>query len=105
MWVHPTSKRVLRSVLEGPGGYSLRFEQPTSANGVPFARKVTFTDSTSTVVLRWNPGELELNEALDDALFKPTPPPGARPVEVEALPPGDATPPPSEGGRPGVEWA
>lgn len=87
LWVHPTSRRVLRSVLEGPGGYSLSFEQPLTANGVPFARKVTFTDSTSTVVLRWNPVELELNEALDDALFKPSPPPGVRTVEVEAVPP------------------
>lgn len=88
LWIHPTSKRVLRSVLEGPGGYSLLFEQPLTANGVPFARKVTFTDSTSKVVLRWNPGEVELNEALDDVLFRPSPPPGVRTVEADAVPPG-----------------
>jgi outer membrane lipoprotein-sorting protein len=88
LWIHPTSKRVLRSVLEGPGGYSLLFEQPLSAAGVPFARKVTFQDATSTVVLRWSTQDVELDGTLDAALFKMQPPPGARTVEVDAAPPG-----------------
>jgi outer membrane lipoprotein-sorting protein len=88
LWIHPTSKRVLRSVLEGPGGYSLLFEQPMPNAGVPFARKVTFTDATSTVVLRWSTEEVELNTALDAVLFQMTPPPGARTEEVEAPGPG-----------------
>jgi outer membrane lipoprotein-sorting protein len=86
LYIHPVSKRVLRSVLEGPGGYSLLFEQPLSADGVPFARKVTFQDATSTVVLRWNPQDVELNGTLDAALFHMEPPQGARTVEVDAPP-------------------
>jgi outer membrane lipoprotein-sorting protein len=88
LWIHPISKRVLRSVLEGPGGYSLLFEQPMPNAGVPFARKVTFTDATSTVVLRWSTEEVELNTALEAVLFQMTPPPGARTEEVEAPAPG-----------------
>jgi outer membrane lipoprotein-sorting protein len=83
LWIHPISKRVLRSVLEGPGGYSLLFEQPIPNAGVPFARQVTFTDATSTVVLRWSNEEVELNTELDGALFQMTPPAGARTVDVE----------------------
>jgi outer membrane lipoprotein-sorting protein len=88
LWVHPTSRRVLRSVLEGPGGYSLVFEQPLTASGVPFARKVTFTDATATVVLRWNAQDVELDGPLDAALFQMQPPAGTRNVEMDALPPG-----------------
>jgi hypothetical protein len=88
LWIHPTSKRVLRSVLEGPGGYSLLFEQPLTADGVPFARKVTFTSGTSKVVLRWSAEDVELNGALDPALFTPRPPVGAKTVEVDAVLPG-----------------
>jgi outer membrane lipoprotein-sorting protein len=88
LWVHPTSKRVLRSVLEGPGGYTLLFEQPMPDAGVPFARKVTFSDATSTVVLRWSTEEVELNTPLNGALFQLTPPAGARTVEMDAPPPG-----------------
>ncbi len=54
LWVHAVSRRVLKSVLEGPGGYSLLFESPYTAGGIPFARKVTFQDANATVVLRWN---------------------------------------------------
>ncbi len=88
LWIHPTSRRVLRSVLEGPGGYSLLFERPVSASGVPFARKVTFTDATATVVLRWNEEDVALEGTLDAALFEPRPPPGARTVEEDAPLPG-----------------
>ena len=88
LWIHPTSKRVLRSVLKGLGGYSLVFEQPFTASGVPFARKVTFQDATSTVVLRWSTQDVELDGTLDAALFQMQPPAGARTVEVDALPPG-----------------
>jgi outer membrane lipoprotein-sorting protein len=88
LWIHPTSKRVLRSVLEGTGGYSLLFEQPLTADGVPFARKVTFQSGTSTVVLRWSTEDVALNGPLDAALFTPAPPAGAKTVEVDAAPPG-----------------
>jgi hypothetical protein len=88
LWIHPTSKRVLRSVLEGPGGYTLLFEQPLDASGVPFARKVTFQDATSKVVLRWSTQDVELDGALDAALFQMQPPAGARAVEVDTPPPG-----------------
>jgi outer membrane lipoprotein-sorting protein len=84
LWIHPTSKRVLRSVLEGPGGYSLLFEQPMPNAGVPFARKVTFTDATSTVVLRFSTEDVELNGTLDAALFTPQQPSGTKSVEVDA---------------------
>jgi outer membrane lipoprotein-sorting protein len=87
LWIHPTSKRVLKSVLEGPGGYSLLFEHPISTGGIPFARKVTFTDATATVVLRWNQQDVELDGTLDAGLFETHPPKGARTVEVDAAAP------------------
>ncbi len=88
LWVHAVSKRVLKSVLEGPGGYTLLFEQPLTTGGVPFSRKVTFTDATATVVLRWSPLDVEVAEAPDAALFSVHAPPGVRTVEVGAAPPG-----------------
>jgi outer membrane lipoprotein-sorting protein len=88
LWIHPSSKRVLKSVLTGKGGYTLTFERPVSTGGVPFARKVTFTDANATVVLRWSDEEVTLEGRLDAALFTPAPPPGVRTVEVEALAPG-----------------
>ena len=88
LWVHPTSKRVLKSVLEGPGGYTLLFEQPRDTDGVPFARKVSFVSATSTVVLRWSPEDVALEGTLEPSLFAVSPPPGARTVEVDATAPG-----------------
>jgi hypothetical protein len=88
LWIHPTSKRVLKSVLQGPGGYSLLFEQPVSTDGVPFARKVTFSDANATVVLRWSQEDVALDATLDAALFRLQPPAGARTVEVDAGAPG-----------------
>jgi hypothetical protein len=88
LWVHPSSKRVMRSVLEGPGGYTLLFEQPRDVDGVPFARKVTFTDATATVVLRWSPEDVALDGTLDAALFTVQSPPGVRTVEVGEAAPG-----------------
>ncbi len=88
LWIHPTSKRVLKSVLQGPGGYSLLFEHPAPAGGVPFARKVTFTDATATVVLRWSQEDVALEGTLDAALFEMRAPPGARAVEADAALPG-----------------
>ncbi|MGO9830182.1 MAG: hypothetical protein ACLPJH_08565 [Myxococcaceae bacterium] len=88
LWVHAVSRRVLKSVLEGPGGYSLRFEQPLDAAGVPFARKVTFTDATATVVLRWSTEDVTTEGTLQPALFSVQAPPGVRTVQVPAAPPG-----------------
>lgn len=88
LWIHPRSKRVLKSVLTGPGGYTLTFERPVSTGGVPFARKVTFEDASGTVVVRWSDEEVSLEGRLDGALFTPTPPPGVRSVEVDGVPPG-----------------
>jgi outer membrane lipoprotein-sorting protein len=84
LWIHPVSKRVQRSVLEGPGGYTLVFDQVRTADGMPFARKVTFQDSSATVVLRWGGEDVELDGPLDPALFRVGAPPGARVVEVDA---------------------
>jgi len=88
LWIHPVSKRVLRSVLEGPGGYTLVFEQVQTADGIPFARKVTFQDSSATVVLRWGSEDVQLDAPLDAALFRVGAPPGARVVEVDGKGPG-----------------
>ena len=88
LWVHAVSRRVLKSVLEGPGGYSLLFEQPRDAGGVPFARKVTFTDATATVVLRWSTEDVSTEGTLEPALFNVQAPPGVRTVEVQGAPPG-----------------
>jgi len=88
LWIHPVSRRVVRSVLEGPGGYELLFDQVKTADGIPFARKVTFKDSAATVVLRWSPEDVELDPKLDPALFRVAAPPGARVVEVDGRGPG-----------------
>jgi Domain of unknown function (DUF4292) len=88
LWIHPISRRVLKSVIEGPGGYTLLFEHPVSAGGIPFARKVTFTDATAAVVLRWSQDDVELDGTLDAGLFETHPPKGARTVEVDAPAPG-----------------
>jgi hypothetical protein len=88
LWIHPVSKRVLRSVLEGPGGYQLVFENRQTTSGLPFARKVTYSDATNSVVLRWSPEDLELEGTLEPALFRVSPPPGARVVEVDGKAPG-----------------
>jgi outer membrane lipoprotein-sorting protein len=88
LWIHPASKRVMRSVLEGPGGYELLFERMVTTKGLPFARKVTYTDRSTTVVLRWSEDDLELDGKLDPALFKVSPPAGARVVEVDGPGPG-----------------
>ena len=88
LFIHPESKRVMRSVLEGPGGYSLVFERLVTTQGLPFARKVTFTDPATTVVLRWSEDDLELDGKLEPALFRVTAPSGARVVEVESAVPG-----------------
>jgi hypothetical protein len=87
LWIHPVSKRVLRSVLSGPGGYSLSFEHPVTTAGVPFARKVTFSDASATVVLRWSEEDVQLEGKLDAALFEMQAPEGAKSVEVEPASP------------------
>lgn len=88
LWIHPVSRRVMRSVLEGPGGYELVFDQVKTSEGMPFARKVTFKDGSATVVLRWSPEDVELDPKLDPALFRVAAPPGARVVEVDGRGPG-----------------
>jgi hypothetical protein len=88
LWVHAVSRRVLKSVLEGPGGYSLLFESPRTAGGIPFARKVTFHDANATVVLRWNTEDVEVDTPPDAALFSVHAPPGVRTVEVPGAVPG-----------------
>jgi hypothetical protein len=88
LWIHPVSMRVMRSVLEGPGGYQLVFENMQAVSGLPFARKVTYSDATNTVVLRWSPEDVQLEGTLEPALFRVSPPPGARVVEVDGKAPG-----------------
>jgi hypothetical protein len=88
LWIHPVSKRVVRSVLQGPGGYELLFENMLSTSGLPFARRVTYADGTNTVVLYWSPDDVELEGPLEPALFLVSPPPGARVVEVDGRAPG-----------------
>jgi len=88
VWVHAVSRRVLKSVLEGPGGYTLLLEQPSNTGGAPLPRKVTFSDASATVVLRWSPTDVEVDVPPDAALFAVHPPPGVRTVEVDPAPPG-----------------
>ncbi|HXX31286.1 MAG TPA: DUF4292 domain-containing protein [Myxococcaceae bacterium] len=90
LWVDPVSRRVLRSLLEGPAGYELVFERVKDTAGIQFPRKVTFKDPSATVVLRWSDDDLELDGTLEPALFRVGAPPGARVVEV------------ADGARPGA---
>jgi len=88
LWVHAVSRRVLKSVLEGPGGYTLLFEKPLSAGGMPFARRVTFNDANASVVLRWSAEDVDVDSPPDAALFSVHAPPGVRTVEVQGASPG-----------------
>ena len=88
LWVHAVSRRVLKSVLEGPGGYTLLFEQPSNSAAMPLPRKVTFSDASATVVLRWSSGDVVVDVPPDAGLFAVHAPPGVRTVEVDAAPPG-----------------
>jgi hypothetical protein len=92
LWVDPTGKRVIRSRVDGPGGYTLAFERFEDIRGVPFPRAITFSGQGS-VALEYT--DVRLGEQPDPALFTPEPPPGA---PVEQI--GAARARESVGGRP-----
>lgn len=83
LWVDPWRRRVVRSHLDGPGGYTLTFEGFEDVRGAPFPRSITFSGEGS-VALQYT--DLHLGEQPDLSLFTPEPPPGV-PVE-EVAPPG-----------------
>ena len=82
LWVDPTRKRVVRSRVDGPGGYTLTFDSFEEVHGTPFPRAIAFTGAGS-VSLQYT--DLRLGEQPDTALFTPEPPPGV-PVEQVAAP-------------------
>jgi hypothetical protein len=77
LWVDPGRKRVVRSSVEGPGGYTLTFDGFEDVHGAPFPRAISFAGAGS-VALQYT--DLRLGEQPDPALFTPEPPPGV-PVE------------------------
>jgi len=77
LWVDPVRKRVVRSELEGPGGYTLGFSDFEDVRGAPFPRVISFAGPGS-VALQYT--DLRLGEQPDTSLFTPEPPPGV-PVE------------------------
>lgn len=80
LWVDPAWKRVVRSRIDGPGGYTLTFEGFEDVHGAPFPRTITFSGQGS-VALQYT--DVRLGEQPDPALFDPEPPPGV-PVEQMA---------------------
>jgi hypothetical protein len=87
---------VIRSTVRvagarAPGTYDLAFEDLEPRGGVPFPKTVTLRSARPRVELdvRWR--EVEVNPALDPALFRLDPPRGARVVE---LAPEGGEPPP-----------
>jgi outer membrane lipoprotein-sorting protein len=77
LWVDPGRKRVVRSKVDGSGGYTLGFSGFEDVRGVPFPRAISFTGEGS-VALQYT--DLRLGEQPDASLFVPEPPPGV-PVE------------------------
>lgn len=83
LWVDPARRRVIRSRVDGPGGYTLAFEGFEDVRGAPFPRTVTFTGEGS-VALQYT--DLRLGEQPDPSLFTPEPPPGVPVEQVGGLP-------------------
>jgi len=79
LWIDPGRKRVLRSQVEGPGGYTLTFSEFEDVQGAPFPRGIAFAGE-GAVALRYT--DLRLGEQPDPSLFTPEPPPG---VTVEQI--------------------
>jgi hypothetical protein len=77
LWVDPGRKRVVRSRVDGPGGYTLTFQDFEDVRGVPFPRSIAFAGQGS-VALQYT--DLRLGEQPEPALFVPEAPPGV-PVE------------------------
>lgn len=77
LWVDPGRKRVVRSQVDGPGGYTLTFSDFDDVRGAPFPRAISFA-GTGSVALQYT--DSRLGEQPDASLFVPEPPPGV-PVE------------------------
>jgi hypothetical protein len=83
LWVDPARKRVVRSRVDGPGGYTLTFDGFEDVHGTPFPRSITFAGQ-GFVALQYT--DLRLGEQPDPSLFKPDPPPGVPVEQVGSLP-------------------
>ena len=81
LWVDPGRKRVVRSKVDGPGGYTLGFSSFEDVRGVPFPRAISFTGEGS-VALQYT--DLRLGEQPDASLFVPEPPPGVPVEQIDA---------------------
>ncbi|HUM12376.1 MAG TPA: DUF4292 domain-containing protein [Myxococcaceae bacterium] len=83
LWVDPTRKRVVRSQVDGPGGYALTFDGFEDVRGTAFPRSISFAGQGS-VALQYT--DLRLGEQPDAALFTPEPPPGVPVEQIGSLP-------------------
>ncbi|HVP59593.1 MAG TPA: DUF4292 domain-containing protein [Myxococcaceae bacterium] len=83
LWVDPARRRVVRSRVDGPGGYMLTFEAFEDVRGTPFPRSITFAGQGS-VALQYT--DTRLGEQPDASLFTPEPPPGVPVEQVGSLP-------------------
>jgi outer membrane biogenesis lipoprotein LolB len=94
--------QVRREVPEGTPpaearvGYDLSFERFVDRGGIRFPNvtKLDAAASRSQVELTWR--DLEVNGAPDPELFRLAPPPGARVVDVDDVPPARVAPPKTE---------
>jgi len=83
LWVDPARKRVVRSRVDGPGGYTLTFDSFEDVRGTPFPRAISFAGQGS-VSLQYT--DLRLGEQPDPSLFVPEPPPGVPVEQVGSVP-------------------
>ena len=92
LWIDPARKRVLRSRVDGTGGYTLSFDGFEDVHGAPFPRKIAFSGPGS-VALEYT--DLRLGDAPDPSLFDAEPPPGAPVEPLGAGPPARRLPGPT----------
>lgn len=81
--VEPRTTRILRSSVEGSGGYALALDDATPYAGGWFARRVRleFPGQKVTLELRWQ--ELTFNHHPDPALFEAEPPEGVPVIDLD----------------------
>lgn len=82
LWIHPQHHRVLRSVVQGPGGYEVSFEDMQQTGSLVFPRQIAVEARAEKVRLELRYTDVALNEAPDLSLFSTEAPEGVPVIEV-----------------------
>lgn len=89
LWIHPETHRVLRSVVQGPDGYELSFDDfqvprasASTSGTITFPRKVVVNAQGGRAHLELRYTDVAFNEEMDPSLFSVEPPEGIPVIEV-----------------------